>query len=335
MFTEWSLTVLLLKPILTASLAISTFAISTAVTAQFVSDYPNRPISLVVPVPPGGAADFVARTVAEALGKELGQPITVENKAGASGALASSYVAKSKPDGYTLLQNSITTHGIGPYFMKNLNYDPQKDLVPVGGLAEFSLIMVVNSELKVNTISDLIALSKQRPVSFASSGKGGAPHLSGELFGTATKSQTLHVPYKGSGPAAVDVAAGRVDVMFDAAPSLLPHIKSGKVKPVAAVGNQRNSLLPDVPTSTELGYPQMVASLWYGVMAPAGTPEAIIDKLNKALNQVLANPEMKAKLAERGAVVMLGSPQEYAKFINNDYARWGQVIKQAGVSTDE
>ncbi len=325
----------LLMPIFTASLAISTISFSTAVTAQSAADYPNRPISLIVPVPPGGAADFVARTVAEALGKELGQPITVENKAGASGALASSYVAKSKPDGYTLLQNSITTHGIGPYFMKNLNYDPQKDLVPVGGLAEFSLILVVNSELKVNSVADLIALAKQRPVSFASSGKGGAPHLSGELFGTTTKSQTLHVPYKGSGPAAVDVAAGRVDIMFDAAPSLLPHIKSGKVKPIAAVGNQRNSLLPDVPTFTELGYPQMVASLWYGVMAPAGTPEAIIVKLNQALNKVLGNPDMKARLAERGAAVMLGSAQDYAKFVNQDYARWGQVIKQAGVSTDE
>ena len=325
----------LIKPILTASLAITAIALSPVVTAESAADYPNRPISLVVPVPPGGAADFVARTVAEALSKELGQPITVENKAGASGSLASSFVAKSKPDGYTLLQNSITTHGIGPYFMKNLNYDPQKDLVPVGGLAEFSLILVVNSELKVNSVADLIALAKQRPVSFASSGKGGAPHLSGELFGTATKSQTLHVPYKGSGPAAVDVAAGRVDIMFDAAPSLLPHIKSGKVKPIAAVGNQRNSLLPDVPTFTELGYPQMVASLWYGVMAPAGTPAPIINKLNAALNKVLAAPDMKARLAERGAAVMLGSAMDYAKFVNNDYARWGQVIKQAGVSTED
>jgi len=143
------------------------------------------------------------------------------------------------------------------------------------------------------------------------------------------------VPYKGSGPAAVDVAAGRVDIMFDAAPSLLPHIKSGKVKPIAAVGNQRNSLLPDVPTFTELGYPQMVASLWYGVMAPAGTPAPIINKLNAALNKVLAAPDMKARLAERGAAVMLGSPQDYAKFVDTDYARWGQVIKQAGVSTDD
>ena len=325
----------LIKPILTASLTICAMVLSPVVTAQSAADYPNRPISLVVPVPPGGAADFVARTVAEALSKELGQPITVENKAGASGSLASSFVAKSKPDGYTLLQNSITTHGIGPYFMKNLNYDPQKDLVPVGGLADFSLILVVNSELRVNSVADLIALAKQRPVSFASSGKGGAPHLSGELFGTTTKSQTLHVPYKGSGPAAVDVAAGRVDIMFDAAPSLLPHIKSGKVKPIAAVGDQRNSLLPDVPTFTELGYPQMVASLWYGVMAPAGTPAPIINKLNAALNKVLAAPDMKARLAERGAAVMLGSAQDYARFVDTDYARWGQVIKQAGVSTDD
>ena len=325
----------LLKTIIATSLAVSALALTTTSSAQSAGDFPNRPISLVVPVPPGGAADFVARTVAEALSKELGQPITVENKAGASGALASSFVAKSKPDGYTLLQNSITTHGIGPYFMKNLNYDPQKDLVPVGGLADFSLILVVNSELKVNSVADLIALAKQRPVSFASSGKGGAPHLSGELFSVSTKSQTLHVPYKGSGPAAVDVAAGRVDIMFDAAPSLLPHINSGKVKPIAAVGNQRNSLLPNVPTFSELGYPQMVASLWYGVMAPAGTPEPIINKLNAALNKVLSTPDMKARLGERGAAVMLGSAKDYAQFINNDYARWGQVIKQAGVSTDE
>ena len=219
---------------------------------------------IIVTVPPGGASDFVARTLSESFAKELGTPVLIENKGGANGTIASAYVARAPADGYTLLQAGISTHGIGPYFYDNLPYAPFKDLVPVGPIAEFPIILAVNAQLPVKSVADLIALAKTRPMSFASAGTGSAPHLSGELFKIETGVNLVHVPYKGSAPAVVDVASGQVDMMFDGIPALLPHIKSGKLRPIAAVSVKRNSQMPELPTFTELGYPSMVASVWYG-----------------------------------------------------------------------
>ena len=299
------------------------------------SNYPDKPVRLIITVPPGGASDFVARTLSERFGKELGTTILVENKAGANGTIASALVARAAPDGYTLLQSGISTHGIGPYFYENLPYAPFKDLVSIGAIAEFPIILAVNSQLPVQSVKDLIALAKSKQLSFASAGTGSAPHLSGELFKTETSVNLVHVPYKGSAPAVVDVASGQVDMMFDGIPALLPHIKSGKLRPIAAVSVKRNSQLPELPTFTELGYPSMVASVWYGLMAPAGTPQAIIDKVNAAMNKTLAVPELQKKLEDGGAVVMPGTPAEFEAFYRKDYARWGEVIKKAGISTKE
>lgn len=302
-------------------------------TSGETTKFPDKPVRLIITVPPGGASDFVARAISEGFAKELGTSVLVENKAGANGTIASAFVARAPADGYTLLQAGISTHGIGPYFYDKLTYDPFKDLIPVGALAEFPIILAVNAQLPVNSVKELIALANTKALSFASAGTGSAPHLSGELFKTEANIDLVHVPYKGSAPAVVDVASGQVDMMFDGIPSLLPHIKSGKLRPIAAVSIKRNSQLPDLPTFTELGYPTMVASVWYGLMAPAGTPGSVVNYINAALNKTLAVPELQKKLEDGGAIVMPGTPAEFGAFMQKDYARWGQVIKKAGIST--
>src|SRR5919204_844171 len=304
------------------------FAFATAALAQ--PDYPNRPLRLVVTVPPGGAADFIARLVGGKLGDALGQPVVVENKAGASGTIAADSVAKTPPDGYTLLQNSITTHGIGPHLFDKLPYDPVKDFAPVSGLALLPLIMAVNAELPARTVNELVAYTKTHSVNFASSGNGGAPHMAAELFKSVTGAPLVHVPYKGSGPAVADVVGGRVQVMFDAAPSLIAHVRSGKLRVLAAASTERNRLLPDVPTFAELGYAQVNVSLWYGLLAPAGTPRPVIERLNREVGKVLDTAEVKERLQAQGAEPMRGTPAAFAAFMREEMAKWAPVVKQAG-----
>src|ERR1700681_3376652 len=214
------------------------------------ANYPNRPIQLVVTVPPGGAADIIARVIGAKLSDALGQPVVINNRGGAGGTTAAAQVAKSDPDGYTLLLNTIATHGIGPHLYANLPYDPVKDFSPVILLDKMPLIMTVTASLPAQSVADVIALAKARPgeLTFASAGSGGAPHLAGELFKTLTATDLLHVPYRGSGPAVGDLIAGRIAIMFDAAPSLLPFITSGKLRPLAAASQERHHLLPDVPS---------------------------------------------------------------------------------------
>ena len=320
-----------LVTLLLSLLAASALAQNNA--APDKQNYPDKPVRLIITVPPGGASDFVARTMSESFAKALATPVLVENKAGANGTIASAFVARAPADGYTLLQAGISTHGIGPYFYENLTYEPFKDLISVGAIAEFPIILAVNAQLPVHTVKELIALARSKNLSFASAGTGSAPHLSGELFKIATNIDMVHVPYKGSAPAVVDVASGQVDMMFDGIPALLPHIKSGKLRPIAAVSIKRNSTLPELPTFTELGYPTMVASVWYGLMAPAGTPQSIVNYVNLALNKTLAEPELQKRLEDGGAIVMPGSPADFGAFMLKDYARWGEVIKKAGVST--
>ena len=295
--------------------------------------YPNRPIKLIVTVPPGGAADFIARLLASKLSASMGQPVVVENKAGASGALASDFVAKSAPDGYTLLQNSITTHGIGPHLMAKLPYDPVGSFAPVAMLASLPLIMTVNAELKVNTLAEFLALARERPgkLAFASSGNGGAPHMAGELLKAAASVDMLHAPYRGSGPAVADLVGGQVQVMFDGAPSLLQHVTSGKIRVLAAASPRRNPLLPQTSTFAELGLPSVNVALWYGLMAPAGTPPEIIARINREVNQALKSPDVLERFAAQGTEPLGGSPEQAAAYIKQELDRWGPVVKRAGI----
>jgi len=305
-------------------------------TAHAQGSYPNRALQLVVTVPPGGAADFVGRLVGAKLADALGQPVVTSNRGGAGGTIAAAAVAKSDPDGYTLLLNTIATHGIGPHLYANLPYDPVKDFAPVALIAKFPLIMSVNADLPAQSVSDVIALAKAKPgqLAFASAGTGGAPHLAGELFKSVTGADLLHVPYRGSGPAVIDLVAGRVAIMFDAVPSLLPFITAGKLRVLAAAGAQRNRLLPDVPTFAELGYPAIDISLWYGIVAPAETPQPIVRRLNTGLVNVLAMPDVRKSLTDQGAEVQGGTPEAFAAFMREESARWGVVVKQAGIKPE-
>ena len=300
------------------------------------SDYPARPITLVVPVPPGGAADFIARTLGQKLSDALGQPVVISNRGGAGGTIASAGAAKADADGYTLLLNSITTHGIGPHLYTGLSYDSQKDFAPIALVAKLPLIMTVNSTVAAKSVADVVALAKAQPgtLAFASSGNGGAPHLAGELFKRITGTDLLHVPYRGSGPAVVDVVAGRIAIMFDAAPALLPFITADKLRPLAAASAERNRLLPDIPTFAELGYAGMDISLWYGFVAPAGTPQPILQRLNGELVKILAMPDIRESFAKQGADVGGGSREDFAAFMRDEYVRWGAVVKVAGIKAE-
>ena len=308
----------------------------SSLVAQAQSAYPSRPVRLIVTVPPGGAADLVARVMAQKLGDSLGQTFVVDNRAGGGGQIAADTVAKAAPDGYTTLRASSTTHGIGPHIYAKLPYDPVKDFAPVCLYATMPMIMVANAQLPVKNVPELIALAKAKPnsISFASSGSGGAPHLVGELFKNVTGAPLQHVPYKGSAPGAADVAGGQVQLMFDALAPHLPHLKSGRTKVLAAISPARLPIAPDAPTMTELGFAKVAASIWYGMLVPAGTPKALITKLNVEANKALAMPDVKERLAGAGIDVGGGSPEDYAKFIRDELAKWGPVVKASGAKLD-
>jgi len=328
-----------LRPLcrLVAATAVAFGMHSTAAVAQSVDDFPERPLTYVVTVPPGGAADLVGRAFAQGIAEKLGQPVVVENKAGASGTVATSFVARSKPDGYTLLNGAISTHGIGPHFFESLPlpYDAMKDFQTLGVIAEFPLILAVRTDLPVKNVNDLIELAKKEPgkIKFASAGVGSAPHLTAELLMKEAGIEMLHVPYKGSAPAVREVMSGEVDLMFDGLPSLSTGLKSGHLRPIAAVSTKRNSAYPGVPTFTEAGFPNMVASLWYIPMVPAATPAPIVDKLNKALVSSMQGSKAEKALQDSGAVTVYTTPDKTQEFIKKEYAKWGKVIKDAGVTT--
>jgi tripartite-type tricarboxylate transporter receptor subunit TctC len=310
--------------------------IACADSSYAQTNYPNHAIQFVVTVPPGGAADNIARVIGAKLADALGQSVIINNRGGAGGTTAAAQVAKAEPDGYTLLLNTIATHGIGPHLYSNLGYDPVKDFEPVILVAKLPLIMAVNADVPAKTVQDVIALAKEKPgqLTFSSSGAGGAPHLAGELFKTLTKTEIQHVPYRGSGPAVIDLIAGRITMMFDATPSLWPHIQSGKLRPLAAASPQRHRLLPDVPSFAEIGYPGMDIALWYGVAVPGGTPAPIVQRLNAELAKILQMPDVRKTLSDQGADLQGGTPEDFGAFMRNESARWGEVVKRAGIKVD-
>ena len=311
-------------------------AMAVIAVPAYAQNYPARPVRLIVTVPPGGAADLVARVMAQKLGDALGQTFVVDNRAGGGGQIAADTVAKAAPDGYTTLLASITTHGIGPHIYAKLPYDPVKDFAPVCLYATMPMIMVANAQLPVKNVPELIALAKAKPntISFASSGSGGAPHLVGELFKNVTGAPIQHVPYKGSAPGAADVAGGQVQLMFDAIAPHLPHLKSGRTKVLAAISPARLPIAPDAPTMTELGFGKVAASIWYGMMVPAGTPKALIAKLNAESNKALAMNDVKERLSGAGIDTAGGTPEDYAKYVRDELAKWGPVVKASGAKLD-
>jgi tripartite-type tricarboxylate transporter receptor subunit TctC len=296
------------------------------------AQYPAKPLRLIVPFAPGGSTDIFARLIAERAQGPLGQPVVVENRAGAAGNIGAEAVVRSAPDGYTLLMATTGVMAINNALYKNMTYDAAKDLTPVLYVASITNILIVPPDSPANSVAELIALAKKAPgkLSFASSGAGASTHMSAELFKSMTGTDILHVPYKGSGPAMPDLMSGRVSMMFENAPGAISHIKAGKLRALGQTGLKRSASLPDVPTVAET-VPGYESLSWSGVAVPAGTPKPIVEKLNRDLNTVLALPEMRQKLAEQGAETIGGPPEAFAKHIAAEREKWSRVIKTANI----
>jgi tripartite-type tricarboxylate transporter receptor subunit TctC len=318
----------------TAILAL--LVMTSIIGAASAQPYPDKPIRMVVPFPAGGTTDILARAVAQKLSESLGQQVIVDNKPGAGGNIGAQEVARSAPDGYTLVMGTVGTHAINPSLYKKMPYDHVKDFAPVSLVASVPNLLVVHPSVPVNSVKELIAYAKANPgkLNFASSGNGTSIHLSGELFKTMTGVQMTHVPYKGSAPAVTDLLGGQVQVMFDNMPSALPHAKAGKLKPLAVTSAKRFPGTPDIPTMAESGVPGYEASSWFGVLAPAGTPKEIVNKLSTEIAKALKTPEMKKKLEEQGAEAVGSTPEEFAAHIKAETAKWAKVVKESGATVD-
>jgi tripartite-type tricarboxylate transporter receptor subunit TctC len=300
------------------------------------AEYPDKPIRLVVPFGAGGVTDTSGRVVAEALGKRLGQSIIVENKAGASGNIGTQLVSLAPPDGYTLVLGFDGTLVINPHVFANFPIDVQKDLAPVGKIGDATLIIVAHPSFPAKTLQELIAHSKKDPkgVSYGTSGVGGTPHIAGELLKQKTGANLQHVPYKGGGPAMTDALGGNIPLVFTAVAGAMQHVKAGRLVPIAVSSATRSPALPEVPTFIEAGVADFQADSWVALLAPAKTPRAVIDKLNKELNAVLSDPAIVQKLATLGIVATPGSPEKLAEQIRVDLDKYGKVVKAAGIKAE-
>jgi tripartite-type tricarboxylate transporter receptor subunit TctC len=298
--------------------------------------YPAKPIRLVVPFPPGGTTDILAREAGARLATTLGQPVVIDNRPGAGGNIGSDLVAKAAPDGYTLLMGTVGTHAINPSLYSKMPYDHVKDFAPVILVAGVPNVLEVTPSLPVNSVADLIKLAKEKPgqINFASSGSGTSIHLSGELFKAMAGVDMTHVPYKGSAPALTDLMGGQVQVMFDNLPSSLPFIKAGKLRAIAVTSLKRAPALPDVPTISESGLPGFEASSWFGVLAPAGTPPGVVARINAEINKWLQSPEGKDQLLAQGAQAAGGTPEQFAAHIRAETEKWAKVVKASGAKVD-
>ncbi len=303
--------------------------------------WPNRPVRIVVPFPPGGTTDILARALAPELARAFGQSFVVENRAGAGGNIGAEMVAKSPNDGYTFLMGTVGTHGINRALYDKLPYDPIKDFAPVSMMAGVPNVMVVNADkartLGIQNVKDFIRYAKANPgrLNMASSGNGTSIHLAGELFKSMTGTFMVHFPYRGSGPALLDMLSGNMDVMFDNLPSSMPHIRSGKLKALAVTSLERSVALPDVPTVEEAaGLKGFDASSWFGLLAPAGTPTDIVSRTQQEVAKALATPALKEKLAAQGAIPSGNTPAEFVRFIDAEHRKWAQVVKTSGAKVD-
>jgi len=299
--------------------------------------YPNRPIKMIVPFPAGGPTDAIARIVADRLGVVLGQTVIVESRGGgAGGSIGAKAVATADPDGYTLLITPGGALTTGPAVHSNIGYDPLKAFVPVARVTESPNIMSAHEDLPVKSVAELVIYAKANPgkVSWGSQGFGTAPHLLFEMFKLETGLNILHVPYRGTAPMLAAIVAGEIQVVADPLTSSFPHIQSGKLRPLAIAGPERSARLPGVPTMAEAGYPKLRAPFWLGVVAPAGTAAAIIEKLNAALQESLAPPETRARIANLGAEIKIGTPAEFGKLLADELAQWSAVVKAANIKVD-
>ncbi|WP_375140210.1 Bug family tripartite tricarboxylate transporter substrate binding protein [Azohydromonas aeria] len=298
--------------------------------------WPSKPVTIVVPFPPGGGTDTGARILAEQLTRRWGQTVVVENKGGAAGQIGADMVAKAKPDGYTLLMGNVGTQSINPALYKKLPYDPDKAFAPITLVAELPLAMMVNPSVPAKTVKEFIAYAKSRPgqLSYSSSGAGGGPHLAAEMFKDSTGSFILHVPYRGGGPAVSDLIAGHVQLSFMTAFEASGHLKAGKLRALAVTSDKRVPALPDVPTLSEAGVPGFNSISWIGLLAPAGTPQEITDKAAADVRAVMSQDEVRRKFSDLGAIPAAGTPAAFARLIDDDRKRYAQIIQDRKVTVE-
>lgn len=310
-------------------MAMATMAIAFGAHAQ---NYPDRPIRVIVPYPPGGITDIVGRTIGDRISRELGQSVIIENKAGAGGSIGASEAARAKPDGYTLFIGTSATNGTNPSTFANLNYDAVKDFEPVALVASAPLMIIISPQIPAKTLDEFISYAKANPgkVSYATTGTGGSVHLTTEQFAMQTGIKMTHVPYRGSSPALTDLIGGHVDVMFDNVPSAAPLAESGKVRALAVTSKTRSVLAPDVPTVAETAVPDFDSASWIGLYAPAGTPANAIDALNKAVNKGLKDKTLLEIFRKAGLEARGGSPDDLGKHQSNEIEKWAQVVKAIG-----
>jgi tripartite-type tricarboxylate transporter receptor subunit TctC len=317
-----------------ATLAVTATCVISSGGAVAQPAYPNRPIRLVVPFPPGGATDLLARIVSQKLSEALGQPVIVENKPGAGTIVGADAVARSVPDGYTLLIATSTTLAINPSLYRKLPYDPVKNFTPVAMVASVPFVLVVKSSMPVRNVAELVSMVKAKPSSYASAGTGTMHHLAAELFKTVAKIELTHVPYQGSSPAVKDVIGGQVPMMFaDLAPAL-PQINSGALRALAVTSAQRIETLPDVPTIAESGYPGFEAMAWQSIVAPSGTPREIVSKLGLEIDKILAQPSVKQQILKIGMVTNPMASDKLPGYVVSEMARWSKIVQTSGAVAD-
>ena len=311
-------------------------AVSLAVPAAHAQDYPSKPVKIIVPFAPGGSADVFGRFLAQKLQESLGQSFVVENRPGAGSVIGTDAVAKSAPDGYTLLVMS-NTHTVNESLIPSKPFVLMRDFLPVAPINASDLVLVTKGGLPYNTLGELINAAKAKPgsMSYASSGPGTPYHMAGELFKALAGISLVHIPYKGSSGARTDVLGGQLEMMFDAIPTMSEHIKSGKVKALATTGLKRSAILPDVPTMAEAGVPKYEATIWLGVMAPKGTPAAVVNKLNAEIGKITGNAEVRKAWAAQGTAAMTMGVDEFRRYMDEDIAKWAQIVKISGAKADQ
>jgi tripartite-type tricarboxylate transporter receptor subunit TctC len=318
------------------ALAMPTLACGQDASTSSGQSYPTKPLRFIAPNLPGGPTDILARLIGQKLTESMGQPVVIENRAGAGGNIGTEVAAKAPPDGYTLLSGNNATFGANPSLYKRLGFDPIKDFTPVVLVATQPNILVVHPSLPVKSVKELIVLARSQPgqLNYAGSGVGTAAHLAAELFKSMTGTNIVHISYKSAGPALTDLIAGQTQLMFATALSVTPHIKSGRVRPLAVTSSRRSRLYSDLPTISEAGVPGFEASTWHGVLVPAGTPSAIVERLNSEINKMLRTTDVNDRITALGGEIAGGSSKEFAEHIRREIVRWGKVVKSIGVQLD-
>lgn len=314
-------------------------ALALAVTvagSAFAQAYPNKPIRLIVPFPPGGGNDVIARIVGQKLAERLGQAVVIDNKGGGNGVIGLNALAQAAPDGYTIGVGAAGPMAVNPSLYENLSYDPLRDFVPITNMVNFPLLLVTHPSLKIKTIRELIAMAKAEPgkIFYASPGSGNSGHLAGELFNSMAKVQTTHVPYRGQGPAVADLLAGQVQMLYSSIPSVIGYVQQGQLNAIAVGSATRVSSLPNVPTIAESGVPGYEAYSWVGMIAPARTPRDIVIRLNREIVAILKEKEVQDKLNQQGAIPVGDTPEQFGAYIAVEMKKWGAIVKSANIKAD-